>query len=298
MKKLYKIILLLFLFIFLTTYNPSEFYNSYERGNSFFKVEKIEIVNNRLIEKNIIEVRLNSILKRNILFIKKNDLEKPLKSLDFLEKIEVKKKYPNTLIIKVYESKPIAILFKKNKNAHGIVSVTDYGFPYKMSLQMNEKSIIKPYSKYGKTKREGEKIIEKNFKNKKTKFCIGRIFSFTDKNQKKPFVIPSLVEKIKKSSDRKIIINNIDHYRDFLPTKDIALAIKILFHKNCGGIYNIGSGKKINLKNIALMIAKKNKKKIYFKKDRKTTYLISNINKIKTLGWKPRKFKKNINYFY
>ena len=115
MKKLYKIILLLFLFIFLTTYNPSEFYNSYERGNSFFKVEKIEIVNNRLIEKNIIEVRLNSILKRNILFIKKNDLEKPLKSLDFLEKIEVKKKYPNTLIIKVYESKPIAILFKKNK---------------------------------------------------------------------------------------------------------------------------------------------------------------------------------------
>ena len=141
-------------------------------------------------------------------------------------------------------------------------------------------------------------FIEKNFKNKKTKFCIGRIFSFTDKNQKKPFVIPSLVEKIKKSSDTKIIINNIDHYRDFLPTKDIALAIKVLFNKNCSGIYNIGSGKKINLKNIALMIAKKNKKKIYFKKDRKTTYLISNINKIKTLGWKPRKFKKNINYFY
>ena len=164
--------------------------------------------------------------------------------------------------------------------------------------KISEKSTIKPYSKYGKTKREGEKIIEKNFKNKKTKFCIGRIFSFTDKNQKKPFVIPSLVEKIKKSSDTKIIINNIDHYRDFLPTKDIALAIKVLFNKKCSGIYNIGSGKKINLKNIALMIAKKNKKKIYFKKDSKTTYLISDINKIKNLGWKPRKFKKNMEYFY
>ena len=31
-----------------------------------------------------------------------------------MKKIEVKKKYPNTLIIKVYETKPIAILFKNN----------------------------------------------------------------------------------------------------------------------------------------------------------------------------------------
>ena len=161
-----------------------------------------------------------------------------------------------------------------------------------------EKSIIKPYTKYGKTKREGEKIIEKNFKNKKIKFCIGRIFSFTDKNQNKPFVIPSLIEKIKKSRDKKIIIKNIDHYRDFLPTKDIVLAIKVLFNKKCKGIYNIGSGKKINLKNIALMIAKKNKKKIYFEKNNKVTYLISNINKIKKLGWKPRKFKIDMGYFY
>ena len=164
--------------------------------------------------------------------------------------------------------------------------------------KISEKSIIKPYSKYGKTKRGGEKIIEKNFKNKKTKFCIGRIFSFTDKNQKKPFVIPSLIEKIKKSRDTKIIIKNINHYRDFLPTKDIALAIKALFNKKCSGIYNIGSGKKINLKNIALMIGKKNKKKVYFKDSNKATFLIGNISKIKKLGWKPRKFKRNMNYFY
>ena len=51
---------------------------------------------------------------KNILFIKRNDLDKPLKLIDFLEKIEVKKKYPNTIIIKVYETKPVAIIFKKN----------------------------------------------------------------------------------------------------------------------------------------------------------------------------------------
>ena len=31
-----------------------------------------------------------------------------------MEKIEVKKKYPNTIIVKVHETKPIVILFKKN----------------------------------------------------------------------------------------------------------------------------------------------------------------------------------------
>lgn len=38
-------------------------------------------------------------------------------------------------------------LLKKNKKAHGIVSITDYGFPYKMSLKINSKSIIKPFWK-------------------------------------------------------------------------------------------------------------------------------------------------------
>ena len=32
--------------------------------------------------------------------------------INFLEKIEVKKKYPNTIIIKVFETQPVAIVFK------------------------------------------------------------------------------------------------------------------------------------------------------------------------------------------
>ena len=37
-----------------------------------------------------------------------------MESVDFFKKIEVKKKYPDTVLIKVHETKPIAILFKKN----------------------------------------------------------------------------------------------------------------------------------------------------------------------------------------
>jgi len=115
MKKFYRIVLLLALFIFLTTYTTSGLNVFPKKTNLFFEIQNIEIVNNHIINKEEIDKKLANILGKNILFIKRNDLEKPLKSIDFLEKIEVKKKYPNTVIIKVYETKPIAIIFKKSK---------------------------------------------------------------------------------------------------------------------------------------------------------------------------------------
>ena len=43
----------------------------------------------------------------------------------------------------------------------------------------------KPISYYGLTKLKAENYIIKKFKNTKIKYCIGRIFSTTNKNQKK-----------------------------------------------------------------------------------------------------------------
>ena len=114
MKKLYRIILLLVTLIFLTTYTPNQFNVFSKKKNHFFEIQNIEIINNNIISENEITKKLFHIYGKNILFIEGSDLQKPLKSIDFLEKIEVKKKYPNTIIIKVYETKPIAILFKKN----------------------------------------------------------------------------------------------------------------------------------------------------------------------------------------
>ena len=114
MKKLYRIVILLAVLTFLTTYSPKEFSVFPKKNNFFFKIQNIEVVNNHLIKESEIVEKLIQIYKKNILFIKRNDIEKPLKSIDFLDKIEVKKKYPNTIIIKIYETKPVAILFKKN----------------------------------------------------------------------------------------------------------------------------------------------------------------------------------------
>ena len=114
MKKLYTIIILLVALTFLTTYSSNEFNVFPEKQNPFFKIQNIKIMNNYLIDENKIIEKLTEIYEKNILFIERNDIEKPLKSIDFLEKVEVKKKYPNTIIINVYETKPIAILFKEN----------------------------------------------------------------------------------------------------------------------------------------------------------------------------------------
>ena len=112
MKKFYRVILLLVVFIFLSTFNPKEFNIIAKKGNLLFKVQNIEIENNFLIDKAKIEKELNNIRKKSIFFIEKEDIEDPLRKIDFLEKVEVKREYPNTIVIKIFETKPVAILFK------------------------------------------------------------------------------------------------------------------------------------------------------------------------------------------
>ena len=112
MKKLYRIALLLIVFIFLSTYISKDLDLISEKNPTFFKIKNIEIINNFLIEKNEIEAKLSEIYNKNIFLIKGIDIEEPLKTIDFLKKIEVKKKYPNTVIVKFFETRPVAILFK------------------------------------------------------------------------------------------------------------------------------------------------------------------------------------------
>ena len=50
MKKFYKVIILLIVLIFLTTYNPNEANISPKKNSSFFTIQNIEIVNNSLVQ--------------------------------------------------------------------------------------------------------------------------------------------------------------------------------------------------------------------------------------------------------
>ena len=80
---------------------------------------------------------------------------------------------------------------------------------------------------------------------------------------------------------------------------DISNAIKFLFLKNRTGTYNIGSGKKINLENIAKIFCKKfNKKPFFIESSKEVTYLISDNKKLRKIGWKPKiNFIEELNKF-
>ena len=81
-----------------------------------------------------------------------------------------------------------------------------------------------------------------------------------------------------------------------MSTKDIVNAIDTLRKKKKTGIYNIGSGKKFKLKEIAKLLA--GKKKLKFRDNLVSTYLISDNSKLTNLKWRPLKYKKKLEYFY
>jgi len=160
-----------------------------------------------------------------------------------------------------------------------------------------EIEITKPTTYYGKLKVLSERYILKNKKNLLT--CIGRIFSFTSKKQKTCFVIPNLIKKFK-SKKKELIFHDLNHFRDFLILDDISLAIKLLMIKKKTGIFNICSGKKVSLINLAKVLNKNFKKKIKFTFDQKKTIMFGDNGKLLDIGWKPKtsNYLKYINNYY
>ena len=145
-------------------------------------------------------------------------------------------------------------------------------------VAIKENSPKDPISYYGKTKRLAENYVSKNIKN----YCIGRIFSTANKDQRKNYLVPDLKEKIK-NTRKKIILKNLNHYRDFVSMEIISKIINILLKKKYIGFINIGSGKGIYLKDIAKIILKKYKKKASFKDNKNPTYLIADTRKLKKI---------------
>ena len=109
MKK--RLVIALFLIILFTTINSQQRFIT-----SQFDLKTIEIENNLLLKDNDIKNLLISFYNKNLVFLKNNEVKKALMQNSLIESFIIKKKYPNTLKVKIFEKKPIAILFdKKNK---------------------------------------------------------------------------------------------------------------------------------------------------------------------------------------
>ena len=146
---------------------------------------------------------------------------------------EVDRNYKKSFDVNVNGTLNILSALKEKKIKPSWLFFASTSHVYKLNFKpqkTNEKEKPKPQTKYGKTKLIAENHLIKELYNTKIRLCIGRIFSFTDKNQKKPFVIPSITKKIR-MCEKKIILHELNHFRDFLSTKDIVTAIDVLRKK-------------------------------------------------------------------
>ena len=98
------------LIILLTTINSKQNFVV-----STFSLKKIIIENNLLLTDKDIKSLLVPIYDKNLLFLENDEVKKALMQSSYIASFNIQKKYPSTLKIKIFEKKPVAILFYKKK---------------------------------------------------------------------------------------------------------------------------------------------------------------------------------------
>ena len=200
---------------------------------------------------------------------------------------KVEKNYHKALKVNYLGTKNIVDAINKNINKPKwfFFASTSHVYNSAYNKKISENESLRPSTKYGFTKIKAEKYIKTNLR---IPYAIGRIFSYTHQNQSISFLIPSLVKKIR---IKKKILENLNHHRDFVHIDDISSAINLMWKTKAQGVFNIGSGKKTNIKKIANLLNKKLNKshKILFNDYKNSTSLVSNNIKLRKLGWKPKK---------
>ena len=109
MKKRLSIALLLLLVF--STYRIQNNFNL----NTLVKISKISVVNNKILKEEKIKKELSFLYEKNLFLLNNKLISNKLKELDVIKSFEIKKIYPNKIIIKIFEKEPIAIIQNKQK---------------------------------------------------------------------------------------------------------------------------------------------------------------------------------------
>ena len=80
-----------------------------------FEIKEIKIENNDILEDQELIKIFSFLYNKNIIFLNSYDLKKIINQKSFIKKIEIKKIFPDKLVIKVFEKEPIAIIVDKSQ---------------------------------------------------------------------------------------------------------------------------------------------------------------------------------------
>ncbi len=107
-----KIYFYLISFLFLSTISNNHYVNGFKK---IFLINKIDIQIDRTYLKKIILQNAKFLLNNNIFSINSEILKDKFNKLNYLENIEIKKKYPSTIIIKANKTEYLAETFIEEK---------------------------------------------------------------------------------------------------------------------------------------------------------------------------------------
>ena len=279
--------------------------------------KKIFIVDNlstgykKLINKRATFVKLD-ILKTKKLkdIVKKNKIDSVIHLAANLE-ISEGEKYPKKYFRNNVIGTKSLLLACENTSVKNVIFSSSAAIYKDGQHKVNENSIIKPKSVYGKTKIKAEKIIKQFCKRNNINYCILRYFNIAGSSTSGKIGLINKSDHLFKNFSREIIkkrpILKIygDNYdtkdgsciRDFIHVSDIAeIHFKVLEKINKvknSKILNCGYNKGISVLDVAKVFKKQTSKnvKILVSKRRKgdlVKIIASNTNLKKFIKWKPK----------
>jgi CDP-6-deoxy-D-xylo-4-hexulose-3-dehydrase len=187
--------------------------------------------------------------------------------------VEVEKNPKKAFDVNVNGTKNLAQGLEKAGHPWFFYASTSHVYKSKQGL-VSEEDETEPVSEYGRTKFEAEKALA-DYKN----LCIGRIFSFFHESQKKPFLYPSIKERLETENlDDTFELKGAESVRDFLNAEDLADTIINLMKKKILGTYNLASGKGIKIKDFVQGMTSV---KLKIKSVGEPDFLAANITKLK-----------------
>ena len=100
------------MFLLLSTYSPTYKQNNL---NIIFPIKNIKIQNSEILDSKKIINELEVIKGKNLLFVDQKLIKSAMEKFDFISSFNVKKIYPDTIKVVIFEKKPVAIYIQKKK---------------------------------------------------------------------------------------------------------------------------------------------------------------------------------------
>jgi UDP-glucose 4-epimerase len=154
-------------------------------------------------------------------------------------------------------------------------------------------SALGPHDVYGESKLRGEELCREHHAKTGAHTALLRIFNAIGPRETNPHVVPHLFETLKTSD--AIPLGNTQAQRDYIDTRDIALAVTAVVERSQGCTpYNVGSGRAYSVLDLVETMSKRLGRPLHVQVDPARLrpvdrpLLLADVTKIGAeLGWKP-----------